>query len=140
MSVSTTKTMPATVTRSTTATATVSNTRPTSNNAHLPIRPQAMPWAPRERHLQRLSVPDVLSCNPSNLMPESFTASGDLENYLQEFDTAALLSGWYSPAHDNRSQYFPLQLRGNALLSTQRYLRHNRLTSTRWLTPSGRTT
>ena len=39
---------------------------------------------------------------PSGLMPESFTGSGDFEDYLQQFNTAALLSGWFSPSHDNR--------------------------------------
>ena len=48
-------------------------------------------------------------------MPESFTGSGDFEDYLQQFNTAALLSGWFSPTHDNRPHYFALRLRGNAL-------------------------
>ena len=52
---------------------------------------------------------------PSCLMPESFTGSGDFEDYLQQFNTAALLSGWFSPTHDNRPHYFALRLRGNAL-------------------------
>ena len=48
-------------------------------------------------------------------MPESFTGSGDFEDYLQQFNTAAFLSGWYSTTHDNRPQYFALRLRQNAL-------------------------
>ena len=48
-------------------------------------------------------------------MPESFTGKGDFEDYLQQFNTAALLSGWFSPTHDNRSHYFALRLRENAL-------------------------
>ena len=48
-------------------------------------------------------------------MPESFTGKGDFEDYLQQFNTAALLSGWYSNAHDNRTHYFALRLRENAL-------------------------
>ena len=52
---------------------------------------------------------------PSCLMPESFTGSGDFEDYLQQFNTAAFLSGWYSATHDNRPQYFALRLRQNAL-------------------------
>ena len=52
---------------------------------------------------------------PSCLMPESFTGSGDFEDYLQQFNTAAFLSGWYSTTHDNRPQYFALRLRQNAL-------------------------
>ena len=39
---------------------------------------------------------------PSCLMPESFTGSGEFEDYLQQFNSAALLSGWFSPSHDNR--------------------------------------
>ena len=52
---------------------------------------------------------------PSCLMLESFTGSGDFEDYLQQFNTAAFLSGWYSTTHDNRPQYFVLRLRQNAL-------------------------
>ena len=48
-------------------------------------------------------------------MPESFSGSGDFEDYLQQYNTAALLSSWLSPAHDNRPHYFALRLRGNAL-------------------------
>ena len=33
---------------------------------------------------------------PSCLMPESFNASGDFENYLQQFNTAAVLAAWFS--------------------------------------------
>ena len=51
---------------------------------------------------------------PSCLMPESFTGSGDFEDYLQQFNTAAFLSGWYSTTHDNRPHYFALRLRQNA--------------------------
>ena len=52
---------------------------------------------------------------PSCLMPETFTGSGDFEDYLQQFNTAAFLSGWYSTTHDNRPEYFALRLRQNAL-------------------------
>ena len=48
-------------------------------------------------------------------MPESFTGSGDFEDYLQQFNTAAFMSGWYSTTHDNRPHYFALRLRQNAL-------------------------
>ena len=48
-------------------------------------------------------------------MPESFTGKGNFEDYLQEFNTAALLSRWYSNAHDNRPHCFDLRLRENAL-------------------------
>ena len=52
---------------------------------------------------------------PSCLMLESFTGSGDFEDYLQQFNTAAFLSGWFSTTHDNRPHYFALRLRQNAL-------------------------
>ena len=53
----------------------------------------------------------LLSC----LLPDSFTGSGDFEDYLQQFNTAAMLSGWHSSRNDNRPQYFALRLRDNAL-------------------------
>ena len=52
---------------------------------------------------------------PSCLMQESFTVSGDFEDYLQQFNSAALLSGWFSPSHDNGPHYFAVQLQGKAL-------------------------
>ena len=52
---------------------------------------------------------------PSCLMPESFNGSGDFEDYIQQFNTAAMLAGWLSPRHDHRPQYFALRLRDNAL-------------------------
>ena len=52
---------------------------------------------------------------PSCLMPESFNGSGNFEDYLQQFNTAAMLAGWLSPRHDHRPQYFALRLRDNAL-------------------------
>ena len=53
----------------------------------------------------------ALSC----LISQSFAGSGDFEDYLQQFNTAALLSGWYSKTHDSRLHYFALRLRQNAL-------------------------
>ena len=53
---------------------------------------------------------------PACLMPEPFNGSGDFEDYLGQFNTAAYLSGWYrSCSHDYRPQYFALRLKGNAL-------------------------
>ena len=52
---------------------------------------------------------------PSCLMPESFTGTSDFEYYLQQFNTAAFLSGWHSNTHDNRPHYFALRLKENAL-------------------------
>ena len=48
---------------------------------------------------------------PSGLMPDSFTGPGDFENYLQQLNTAAMLSS----RHENRPHYFALRLRDNAL-------------------------
>ena len=55
------------------------------------------------------------STRPSCLMPDSFTGSRDFEDYLQQFNTATMLSGWHSSRHDNRPQNFALRLRDNAL-------------------------
>ena len=53
---------------------------------------------------------------PACLMPDPFNGSGDFEDYLGQFNTAADLSGWYRPcSHDYRPQYFALRLKGNAL-------------------------
>ena len=52
---------------------------------------------------------------PSCLMLESFTGTTDFEDYLQQFNTAALLSGWHSNTHDNRPHYFARLLKENAL-------------------------
>ena len=52
---------------------------------------------------------------PSCLMTESFNGSSDFEDYLQQFNTAAMLAGWLSPRHNHRPQYFALRLRDNAL-------------------------
>ena len=53
---------------------------------------------------------------PACLMPEPFNGSGDFEDYLGQFNTAAYLSGWYRPcSHDYRPQYFALRLKSNAL-------------------------
>ena len=48
-------------------------------------------------------------------MPENFASSGNLGDYLQQFNTPALLSGCFCPAHDNRPHYFAPRLRGNPL-------------------------
>ena len=49
-------------------------------------------------------------------MPEPLNGSGDSEDYLGQFNTAAYLSGWYRPcSHDYRPQYFALRLKSNAL-------------------------
>ena len=57
----------------------------------------------------------VFSALSSCLLPEVFTGEGDLEDYLQQFTTAAQLSGWHTATTDNRPNYFALRLKGNAL-------------------------
>ena len=57
----------------------------------------------------------VFSALPSCLMPEAFTGEGDFEHYLQQFTTAAQLSGWQTATTDNRPNYFALRLKGKAL-------------------------
>ena len=53
---------------------------------------------------------------PACLMPGPFNGSGDFEDYLGQFNTAAYLSGWYRPcSYDYRPQYFALRLKSNAL-------------------------
>ena len=52
---------------------------------------------------------------PFCLMLESFIGFGELEDHLQQFDTAAFLSGGCFITHDNRPHYFVLRFRQNAL-------------------------
>ena len=51
---------------------------------------------------------------PSCLMPEAFTGKRDFEDFLQQFTTAATLSGWQTATIENRPQYFALSRKGNA--------------------------
>ena len=61
-------------------------------------------------------VPGLSQSLPACLMPEPFNGSGDFEDYLGQFNTAAYLSGWCGPSsHDYRPQYFALRLEGNVL-------------------------
>ena len=57
----------------------------------------------------------VFAALPSCLIPESFTGKGDFKDYLQQFTTAARLSGWQTATTDNRPYYFALRLKGDAL-------------------------
>ena len=66
-------------------------------------RPFAAPFGPGDD-------PFVIPL-PSCLVPESFIGFGDFEDYLQQFNTDALLPGWLCPAHDNKSHYSALRLR-----------------------------
>ena len=96
--------------RSTPVSSTATSATPTATlgtGAAAPGTPFATPFGPGGA----LFVTPLPSC----LTPESFTGSGDFEDYLQQFNTAALLSGWFSPSDDNRPHYFALRLPGNAL-------------------------
>ena len=111
----TTSSTPTSSTATTSATSTPVSSTATSSTptatlgtgAAAPGTPFATPFGPG-------GAPSVTPL-PSCLMPESFTGSGDFEDYLQQFNTAALLSGWFSLTQDNRRHYFALRLRGNAL-------------------------
>ena len=70
----------------------------------------AMPGTPQGGRGFPLATP-----LPSCLLPESFTGIGDFEDYLQQFNTAAFLSGWHTTDRDNRPHYFALRLKENAL-------------------------
>ena len=73
------------------------------------------PLSPAARSTSTASTGAVFSALPSCLMPEAFTGEGDFEDYLQQFTTAAQLSGWQTATTDNRPNYFALGLKGNAL-------------------------
>ena len=110
-----TSSTPTSSTATTSATSTpVSSTTTSSTPTATPGTGAAAPGTPFATPFGPGGAPFVTPL-PSCLMPESFTGSGDFEDYLQQFNTAALLSGWFSPTHDNRPQYFALRLRGNAL-------------------------
>ena len=57
----------------------------------------------------------VCAALPLSLMPEAFTGEGEFEDNLQQFTTAAILSGWQTATTDNQPNYFALRLKGNAL-------------------------
>ena len=73
------------------------------------------PLSPAARSTSTAAADAVFSALPSCLMPEAFTGEGDFEDYLQQFTTAATLSGWQTATTDNRPNYFALRLKGNAL-------------------------
>ena len=73
------------------------------------------PLSPAAPSTSMAAVGAVFSALPSCLMPEAFTGEGDFEDYLQQFTTAATLSGWQTATTDKRPQYFALRLKGNAL-------------------------
>ena len=57
----------------------------------------------------------IFAALPSSSMPEAFTGERDFEDYLQQFTTAAELSGWPTASTDNLTYYFTQRLKGNAL-------------------------
>ena len=111
----TTSSTPTSSTATTSATSTpVSSTATSSTPTATPGTGAAAPGTPFATPFGPGGAPFVTPL-PSCLMPESFTSCGDFEDYPQQFNTAALLSGWFSPSHDNGPHYFALRLRGNAL-------------------------
>ena len=73
------------------------------------------PLSPAAPSTSTAAAGAVFSALPSCLMPEAFTGERDFEDYLQQFTTAARLSGWQTATTDNRPNYFALRLKGNAL-------------------------
>ena len=73
------------------------------------------PFSPAAPSTSTAAAGAVFSALLSCLMPEAFTGEGDFEDYLQQFTTAATLSGWQTATTDNGPQYFALRLKGNAL-------------------------
>ena len=73
------------------------------------------PLSPAAASTSTAAAGAVFAALPSCLMPEAFTGEGDFEDYLQQFTTAARLSGWQTATTDNRPYYFALRLKGNAL-------------------------
>ena len=74
------------------------------------------------------SLPQSL---PACLMPEPFNGSGDFEDYLGQFNTAAYLSEWYRPcSYDYRPQYFALRLMH--FISIQHFLKITKMNLTLW--------
>ena len=73
------------------------------------------PLSPAAPSTSTAAAGAVFAALPSCLKPEAFTGEGDFEEYLQQFTTAAQLSGWQSATTDNRPNYFALRLKGNAL-------------------------
>ena len=73
------------------------------------------PLSPAAPSTSTAATGAVFATLPSCLMPEAFTGEGDFEDYLQQFTTAAQLSGWQTATTDNRPNYFALRLKGNAL-------------------------
>ena len=110
-----TSSTPTSSTATTSATSTsVSSTTTSSTPTATAGTGAAAPGTPFATHFGAGGAPFVTPL-PSCLMPENFASSGDFEDYLQQFNTAVLLSGWFSPVHDNRPHYFALGLQGNAL-------------------------
>ena len=73
------------------------------------------PLSPAAASTSTAATGAVFAALPSCLMPKAFTGEGDFEDYLQQFTTAARLSGWQTATSDNRPYYFALRLKGNAL-------------------------
>ena len=60
------------------------------------------PLSPAAPSTSTAATGAVFAALQSCLMPEAFHDEGDFEDYLQQFTTAARLSGWQTAATDNR--------------------------------------
>ena len=73
------------------------------------------PFSPAAPSTSTAAAGAAFAALPSCLMQETFTGAGDFDGYLQQFTTAARLSGWQTATTDNRPHYFALRLKGNPL-------------------------
>ena len=73
------------------------------------------PLSPAAPSTSTAAAGAVFAAFPSCLIPEAFTGEGDFKDYLQQFTTAARLSGWQTATTDNRPYHFASRLKGNAL-------------------------
>ena len=73
------------------------------------------PLSPAGANTSTAAAGAVFAALPLCLRPEVFTGQGDFEDKLQQFTTAAQLSGWQTATADNRPNYLALRLKGNAL-------------------------
>ena len=63
------------------------------------------PLSPAAPNSSTAAAGAVSAALPSCLMPATFSGEGDFEDYLQQFTTAARLSGWQIATTDNRPHF-----------------------------------
>ena len=72
------------------------------------------PFSPAAPSTSTAATGAVFEALPLCSMPVVFTGEGDFDDYLQQFTTAARLSGWQTATIDNRPYYFAHKLKRNA--------------------------